>query len=56
MAFVILFCLYFFPTLIAISRGHINRDPIGLTNLFFGWTGLGWVICLIWAFTYQARA
>lgn len=55
MTFVILFAFYFFPSILAIIRGHLNRDSITLTNAFFGWTGLGWVVCLIWSFTYQAR-
>lgn len=41
--------IYFLPTLIARKRFHRNMTPIFLTNLFFGWTGLGWFIALIWS-------
>lgn len=41
---------YFLPTIIAMMRGHHNKFPIFLVNLFFGWSLLGWVIALIWAF------
>lgn len=43
--------VYFLPLLIATQRGHRNLAPIGLTNLFFGWTLMGWLITLIWAFS-----
>ena len=41
--------LYFFPVLVAVSRQHPNALPIGIVNLFFGWSLLGWVGCLAWA-------
>lgn len=43
--------LYFLPSVVATSRRHRNAWPIALTNAFFGWTLIGWVIALIWAFT-----
>jgi hypothetical protein len=43
--------LYFLPFITASKRGHRNRGAIGIMNLFLGWTGLGWVGALIWAFT-----
>lgn len=45
---IAIFC-YFFPTFIASHRKHFNKNSIFLTNLFFGWTFIGWVACLIWA-------
>ncbi len=40
--------IYFLPTFIAAHRGH--RVPgIFLLNLFFGWTGIGWLVMLLWA-------
>ncbi len=42
---------YFLPTICAQSRGHRNTMPIFILNLFLGWTGLGWIIALVWAFT-----
>ena len=48
---IFLFLLaYFFPTLIAMVRGHKNVFALFLANLFFGWSGIGWVVILIWSF------
>ncbi len=47
--FSILF--YFLPWLIAAGRGHHNSGAIFLFNLLLGWTFLGWVLALVWAFT-----
>jgi hypothetical protein len=46
--------LYFMPWLIANHRHHHNQVPIFLVNLFFGWTAIGWLVSLIWAFTSPA--
>jgi Superinfection immunity protein len=43
--------LYFLPTVIALSRGHLSGLAIFLLNLFLGWTLIGWLIALIWSFT-----
>lgn len=43
--------IYFIPTLVAFSRSHHNSMAINMLNLFLGWTFLGWVIALVWAFT-----
>jgi hypothetical protein len=45
---VVLF-LYFIPTISAYQVHHKNKDAIFATNLFFGWTFIGWMIALIWA-------
>lgn len=47
--------IYFFPTLIASSRGHHNTAAIFVLNAFLGWTFLGWVIALVWACTIVWR-
>jgi hypothetical protein len=41
--------LYFLPVIIAWLRGHHNKAPIFLLNLFLGWTGIGWLAALIWS-------
>ena len=46
---------YFAPTLIALLRGHPNMAPIIVVNFFLGWTLVGWVVALAWAFTAQER-
>ena len=40
---------YFLPAIIAWRRGHHQQNPIFIINLFFGWTLIGWVVCLAWA-------
>ena len=47
--------LYFVPTVVAYTRRHRNENPIFLTNLFLGWTFLGWVVALIWGNTDYCR-
>ena len=42
--------LYFIPAGIAAIRKHNQTMAIFLVNLLLGWTVLGWVIALIWAF------
>jgi hypothetical protein len=44
----ILAALYFLPTIIASHRGH-EVTGVLLLNLFFGWTGIGWIALLLWA-------
>jgi hypothetical protein len=46
---VFAFVVYFLPTIIAKMREHYNQNAILLLNLILGWTGIGWVIALIWA-------
>lgn len=41
--------VYFVPWAVAASRDHHQRGAIAVLNLFLGWTGLGWVIALVWA-------
>jgi hypothetical protein len=39
--------LYFVPTIIA--RNKVDFMGIFLVNLLLGWTGIGWIVALIWA-------
>ena len=48
---VVAIALYYLPAIIASQRRHKNASAILLTNLFLGWTFIGWVVALIWAFT-----
>jgi len=48
---VLLLTLYFIPSGVAVLRHHSNAMPVFLTNLFFGWTGVGWIVVLIWSFS-----
>lgn len=40
---------YFLPTLLALSRKHPSATAIIILNFLLGWTGLGWIIALIWS-------
>lgn len=52
---LLLLTLYLIPTGIALIRRHNNFIPILLVNLIFGFTILGWVVALIWAFTSNVK-
>jgi hypothetical protein len=43
--------LYFLPIITAVLRSHPDSGAIFVVNLFLGWTIIGWVIALAWAFT-----
>lgn len=42
--------LYFLPTIVAGSEDHKQVMSILVLNLLLGWTFVGWVIALVWAF------
>ena len=42
--------LYFLPTIMVAVLQRRGGCGIFMLNLFLGWTILGWVIALIWAF------
>lgn len=42
---------YFFPAAVASSRRHRNAGAIFVMNLLLGWSGLFWIIALIWSCT-----
>jgi hypothetical protein len=50
----VLALLYFLPTIIAANRGH-HVTGILLLNLLFGWTGIGWIVMLLWALLSYPR-
>lgn len=50
-AAILLLSLYFLPAIIASARVHHNRLAIWVLNLLLGWTALGWIAALVWAFT-----
>ena len=53
---LVTFCtiIYFLPSIFASARKHHNSTALMLANLFLGWTFIGWVACLIWAFTNKS--
>jgi hypothetical protein len=44
---LLLFVLYFLPTIVASHRAHAVGGIL-LLNLFFGWTGIGWAALLLY--------
>lgn len=43
--------LYLLPSIVASRRHHHNATAIFILNLFLGWTFLGYIVALVWAFT-----
>jgi cytochrome c biogenesis protein CcdA len=41
--------LYMLPTFVASARDHPRRRAIGLLNILFGWTLIGWFLLFLWA-------
>ncbi|MFH1519522.1 MAG: superinfection immunity protein [Candidatus Omnitrophota bacterium] len=46
---IFIFGLYLLPSLISFLRRNKNWLAIFLLNLFLGWTGIGWVVALVWS-------
>ena len=46
---ILVVAIYFLPWIMAYSRKHKQVEGIALTNLFFGWTFIGWLVALIWS-------
>lgn len=42
--------IYFLPSMIAIQRSHKNLIGVILVNFLLGWTMIGWVVAIVWAF------
>ncbi|WHZ27071.1 MAG: hypothetical protein OJF51_001867 [Nitrospira sp.] len=47
--------IYFFPTIMAYQRDHVQRSSILALNLFLGWTVIGWVGALVWTMYKPAK-
>jgi hypothetical protein len=43
--------VYLMPYFLAVKRRHSNAPAIGALNFLLGWTFLGWVGAMVWAFT-----
>ena len=48
---IISILFYFLPPIIAGLRGHQNTAAIFILTLLLGWSFIGWVAALVWAFT-----
>ena len=49
MSLLISLLFYFLPWFIALLKKHKSTDTIFVLNLLLGWTGIGWLVLLIWA-------
>jgi hypothetical protein len=52
--FGLTFVFYFLPTMVALVRSKRDKLSIFLLNFFLGWTLIGWVVALVWAFKTDA--
>jgi len=52
--FVILF-LYFIPSIVAAYRKHSKSTAIRVLNILAGWTFVGWIVAVVWAYTEDNR-
>lgn len=52
---IILALIYLLPTIIAFSRGHASRWGIFATNLLLGWSGIIWLVVLIWSLSNKGQ-
>jgi hypothetical protein len=46
--------LWLLPGIIASKRHHHNCASIWLVTIFLGWSFIGWVVALVWAFSNPA--
>jgi hypothetical protein len=46
-----LLLLYFLPAIKAYRDKKTNKQAILALNIFLGWTVVGWVVALVWAYT-----
>lgn len=55
MALIVLLIVYFLPSIIASAKDRRNSKAIFLTNLLLGWTLVGWIAAMAWAFNGDPR-
>ncbi|HAG53497.1 MAG TPA: hypothetical protein DCL21_06900 [Alphaproteobacteria bacterium] len=42
---------YLFPSAVAYGRKHNNFKAIFALNVLLGWSGIAWVVALVWSLT-----
>lgn len=47
--------IFLMPTIVAIVGHKKNATAILVLNLLGGWTGIGWIAALVWAFTAKRQ-
>ena len=48
--------LYLLPAILAGLRGHVSAWGIFALNLMLGWSGILWIVALIWALSNKGQA
>jgi hypothetical protein len=49
MSILFALAIYFLPTIIVLCNGHRNTAAIILLNTLLGWTGIVWLLTLVWS-------
>ena len=53
--FALAIAVYFTPSFVAYSREHQQKASIFFLNLCLGWTIVGWVGALVWAYSKKPK-
>ena len=53
---LLLMIFYLLPFVLALQRGHPSILAVFALNLLLGWTLIGWIVALIWAFQREKRS
>jgi hypothetical protein len=48
--------VYFLPSIIGKRRNILSIHMLFITNLLFGWTVIGWGLCMLWGLFGQTVA
>ncbi|MBU2755186.1 superinfection immunity protein [Acidithiobacillus sp. CV18-2] len=46
---VLLILVYLLPAILGYLLGHAHPVALLVTNVFLGWTIIGWIGCLVWS-------
>lgn len=52
---VLSWALYFIPAVVAFLRAHHSKVAILTLNILLGWTGIGWIVALVWSLAYPGH-
>ena len=47
--------MYWLPTIVAVLRQAHSALGVFLLNLFLGWTGIFWILALVWSLAADNR-
>ena len=52
---ILIVLFYFIPAIKAYETKHRQKEAILILNLFLGWTTIGWVVALVWAYIKEKK-